>query len=142
MSAATDAYRPGGPRLVSPSGDLNGPAPGGRLQSQAGGGEGGETEARLRVLETHVGYIREQLARIEATTNSVREDLPRLEISMKDGLSKLEVGAAELRVKVDHLPSKGFIISAVITTVTLILAVLGGLMAYLSKVGLLAQAIK
>jgi hypothetical protein len=88
-------------------------------------------EARLRVLETRVDYIREQLARIEATVNSTKTEM-----------AELRIEEARLSVKVDHLPSKGFIVSAVITAVTLILAVLGGLMAYLSKVGLLAQAIK
>jgi hypothetical protein len=43
-----------------------------------------------------------------------------------------------LSVKVDHLPSKGFIVTAV----TLALALLGALMLYLSKIGSLAQAIK
>ena len=121
-----DDYRSGGPRLVHSGGRLDGPPPGGPLQPPAGGG-GGDTEARLRVLETHVGYIREQLTRIETTTNSTKDDL-----------SGLKIETARLSVKVDHLPSKGFIVSVTMGG----LALLGALIFALGKVGLLAQTIK
>lgn len=125
MSAAGDDYRSGGPRLVHSDGRLNGPPPGAPLQPPAGGGGG--TEARLAALEVHVSYIREDLARIEATANSTKTDL-----------SDLRIEAARLSVKVDHLPSKGFIVGVV----TGALALIAGLVIYLGKLGLLAQAIK
>jgi hypothetical protein len=37
-------------------------------------------EARLRVLETHPGYIKEQLTRIETTTTSTKAELSELRI--------------------------------------------------------------
>ena len=125
MSAAADDYRPR-PRIVHSGGRLNGPPPGGPL-TNAGGGGGGDTEARLRVLETHVGYIKEQLTRIETTTTSTKDDM-----------SELRIETARLSVKVDHLPSKGFIVSVTMGG----LALLGALIFALGKVGLLAQAIK
>jgi hypothetical protein len=124
MSATADDYR-SGPRLVHSRG-LTGPPPGGPLQPPAGGG-GGDTEARLRVLETHVDYIKEQLARIETTTTSTKTEL-----------SELRIETARLSVKVDHLPSKGFIVTAATTA----LALAGALIFALGRLGLLAQAIK
>jgi hypothetical protein len=125
MSATADDYRPR-PRLVGSGGGLNGPPPGGSLQP-AGGGGGGDTEARLRVLETHVGYIREQLTRIETTATSTKTEL-----------SELRIETARLSVKVDHLPSMGFIVTATMGG----LALLGALIFALGRLGLLAQAIK
>jgi hypothetical protein len=125
MSAAADKYRPD-LRVVGSGGGLNGPPPGGPLQT-AGGGGGGDTEARLRVLETHVGYIKEQLTRIEETTTSTKTEL-----------SELRIETARLSVKVDHLPSKGFIVSVTMGG----LALLGALIFALGRIGLLAQAIK
>jgi hypothetical protein len=125
--------------LVHSGAELSAPKTGGSLANPGGGG-GDDTEARLRVLEAHVEHIKAALERIEATANSTRDSMFRLEISMKDGLSKLEIGATELKGKVNHLPSKGFIVTAVITTTALIVTVLGGLMALLSRIGLLAKA--
>jgi ABC-type transporter Mla subunit MlaD len=105
--------------------------------ANAGGGGGDDTEARLRVLETHVDYIKAALERIEATANSTRDSVSRLEISMKDGLSKLEVGAAELRVKVDHLPT----LRVSLSVAAVIVALVSALMVFLGKIGLLAKAI-
>ena len=53
------------------------------------------------MLETHVDYINRQLIRIETTTTSTKDDL-----------SELRIETARLSVKVDHLPSKGFIVTA------------------------------
>jgi hypothetical protein len=91
---------------------------------QPPGGGGGDNEARLRVLETHVDYIRGHLARIETATNSANE-----------GVSKLQAETGKLSVKVDHLPSKGFTVSVTITALAL-------LSALVVMVGLLAQTTK
>jgi hypothetical protein len=64
----------------------------------------------------------------------IRESLARIETD----LSELRTEAARLSVKVDHLPSKGFIVSAV----TVGVALLSALIVALGKIGLLAQAIK
>jgi hypothetical protein len=126
MSAAADDYRPR-PRIVHSNGGLNAPPPGGRLQSPAGGGGGDDTEARLRVLETHVEYIKAALERIEATSNSTG-----------DSVSRLETETGKLGVKVDHLPTMRVFLSVA----ALVVALVSALMVYVGKIGLLAQAIK
>ena len=53
-------------------------------------------------------------------------------------MSKLEAETGKLNVKVDHLPSKAFIVSMTITA----LALLSALVVMLGRLGLLAQTIK
>jgi hypothetical protein len=84
-------------------------------------------EARLRVLELHVEYIKAALERIETTATSMKTDL-----------SEVRIEAARLSEKVDHLPTKGYIVSVTMGG----LALLGALIFALGKIGLLAQAIK
>ena len=67
------------------------------------------------------------MARIETTTNSTRTEL-----------SELRIETARLSVKVDHLPSKGFVVTVVLSGLTVASAMIFAL----GKIGLLAQAIK
>jgi hypothetical protein len=102
MSAASGDYRPSRLQLVGSTGTSRVRRRGGPLQPPGGGG--GDNEARLRVLETHVDYTKGHLACIETATNSA-----------KDGMSKLKAETGKLSVKVNHLPSKGVIVSVTIS---------------------------
>ncbi|QPI73906.1 hypothetical protein [Sphingobium sp. Cam5-1] len=69
-------------------------------------------EARVAKLEAHVEHIRSELGK----------------------LSTLPMDMAVLKTRVDHLPTKGFIITSAISTVTAVV----GLLALLSRLGILA----
>lgn len=81
------------------------------LQRRGGDDNGGSMEARLARLEAHVENMRGEISKL----GPVPTDL------------------AILKTRVDHLPSKGFIVSSAITTVAAIV----GLLTLLSKFGLL-----
>lgn len=78
------------------------------LKGGDGGGTSGGMEERVRRLETAVD-------------------------SLKDRVTDLRVDIAALKVKVEHLPTKGFIVAAAITMVTGI----AGLLVLLQKLGVL-----
>lgn len=78
------------------------------LRDGGGGGTSGGMEERVRRLETAVD-------------------------GLKDRVGDLRVEIAALKVKVDHLPTKGFIVAADITMVTGI----AGLLVLLQKLGIL-----
>jgi hypothetical protein len=69
-------------------------------------------EPRVRVLETHVEYIRGSIG-IETPTDAVRSDVSWLKVEM-----------GKLTTNVSHLPSKGFVVSAAVGTITFIVAIL------------------
>lgn len=71
-----------------------------RLPPGGGGGSSGDMEPRIARLEAHMEHVRAELAK----------------------LGSMPVQLAELKVRVDHLPTKGFIVTATITTITLITA--------------------
>lgn len=71
-----------------------------RLPSGGGGGNSGDVEPRIARLEAHMEHVRAELAK----------------------LGSMPVQLAELKVRVDHLPTKGFIVTATITTITLVTA--------------------
>jgi len=68
-----------------------------------GGGDGGGMEARVAVLETKMEHIKEGL----------------------DKLSDVPVRLAKLEVKVDHLPSKSFVVTAALGTIGGVVTLLG-----------------
>jgi uncharacterized coiled-coil protein SlyX len=70
-------------------------------------------EARVRVLETHIGYIKDGVAELQATLATVRNDT-----------STLKVDMATLKERVAHLPGKGFIVTAATGGVAAIVALL------------------
>lgn len=100
----------------------DGQPPGPPLQPPDGGG-GDDLEARVRVLETHVEYIKSGISKLDTSAASARSDL-----------SSIQVGIATLTANVSHLPSKGFIVTATSTAIALIVAIL----VFLSHFGLLA----
>lgn len=79
-----------------------------------GGGDGtsDDMEARVAKLEAHVEHIRSELAK----------------------LSGMPTDLAVLKTRVDHLPTKGFIITSALTTVTAVV----GLLTLLARMGILA----
>jgi hypothetical protein len=92
------------------------------LQASGGGGAFDDMEARVRVLETHIGYIKDDVARIETNLETVRSDT-----------SAMKVDLATLRERVANLPTKGFILTAASGVVAAII----GLLTLLSKLGIL-----
>ena len=94
--------------------------PGPPSQPPSDGGDG--MEARVRVLETHVEYIKEGISRLEAASAEARTDL-----------SWIKVEFGKLATNVGHLPSKGFVVTAAISTVT----VVGAILLILGRFGLL-----
>jgi len=99
----------------------SGDPPGPPLLPPSGGG-GGDMEARVRVLETHVEYIRSGIAKLEGFAESSKKDLAELNVKM-----------ATLSANVAHLPSKGFIATYVSGAVSLAV----GALALLSRFGFL-----
>lgn len=75
-------------------------------------------EERLAVLETHMAHVREDVSALRIGSSDVRERLSALE------------------VRVEHLPSKGFIVSALL----LALAVITGLIAFQTQIQALIGA--
>ena len=70
-------------------------------------------EARLARLEAHMEHVHTDLSGLKQNVSSV------------DGrLRSVETGLATLTERVSHLPSKGFIVSALITSLAVIAAML------------------
>lgn len=76
------------------------------LQTGDGDGTSGGMEARVAKLEAHMEHVRADVT------------------AMKSDVSVLKTDVAGLKVKVDHLPSKGFIVTTVVGTGA-VLAALG-----------------
>ena len=73
-----------------------------RLKSGGGDGTSGGMEARVAVLEAHVEHIRGDLAKLA--------DIP--------------VSVAEIKTELGHKPSKGFIVTSAVGTITALTAIL------------------
>jgi len=87
-----------------------------------GGGDDG-MEARVSVLEAHVGHIRDGVRKLETDTNALREDM-----------TSVKVQLATMAANIAHLPSKGFVVTAATGTVAALLA----LLTLLAKIGVFA----
>jgi len=70
---------------------------------------GGGMEARIAVLEAHVEHIRGDLAKLSGVPVEI---------------GGLKTDLAVLQNRVDHLPSKGFVATSAIGTVTALTAIL------------------
>ena len=70
-------------------------------------------EARIARLEVDVDYIKRDVAELKIDVRSLR-----------DGLARLDVTVAKLEERVSHLPGKGFIVSASVTIVGLLTAII------------------
>jgi hypothetical protein len=83
----------------------------------------GDMEAQVRVLETHIEYVRENIARLVQASDAARSDINSI---------RADVGV--LKESVSHLPSKGFIVTAVSTA--LVIAI--GALTLLARFGIFA----
>ena len=82
------------------------------LKSRGGDGTSGGMEPRLAVLEAEMKHVKENLAKL----GSVPTDL------------------ATLKERIAHLPGKGFVVTAAVSTV----GALTGILVLLSKLGVLS----
>jgi hypothetical protein len=89
-----------------------GSPPGPPLQPPSGGGPFDGMEARVARLESDVGHIKSDVADIKS---SLRE--------LSTNTSGLQVNFARLDERVRHLPSKGFIVTAVTAALALVGAI-------------------
>ena len=105
------------------------------LQSGRGGGTFDGMEARVAALETHVGYIRRDIGELKADVSEMRRDIGMLRSEFGSDIGALrsdfrgeveglKISQATLAERVNHLPSKGFIVKSLTVATTL----LGGLM--------------
>ena len=67
---------------------------------------------RIVILEAHADYVRRDIADLKSDVGAIRTDLGKL----KDEVGDLRTGLATLGVRVDHLPTKGFIVTATLST--------------------------
>lgn len=101
-----------------------GGGPGPPLQGGGGGGTyDGMLEARVARLEADVEHIKNDIGDLKQTLRSTSADV-----------GSLRVDVARLTERVDHLPSKGFIITVLTVTFALVI----GALTIMSKTGFLA----
>lgn len=82
------------------------------LRPPGGGGTDGTMEAKIAILETHVEHIRGNLSDIKSDVAATRASA-----------AELTTGLAVLKTEVGHLPTKGFIVTAVGLVSGLVVAV-------------------
>jgi hypothetical protein len=87
--------------------------PGPPLPPSGGGGTFDGMEARVAVLEAGVGHIKDDIKEAKETLKSLQSDL-----------TEVRVSAATVTENVRHLPSKGFIVTALLTTLAAATAVI------------------
>jgi hypothetical protein len=86
-------------------------------QSGGGGHSGGggfdDMEPRISALETHVEYIRRDAFEIKSVNESIRSDI-----------TDARVKLSQLGERISHLPTKGFIVTALFTALAIISALI------------------
>ena len=93
---------------------------GGGHSGSGGGGDGvNDVEPRIVALETHIDYFKRDISDIKIASEAIRNDVT---------TARVQLG--QLVERISHLPSKGFIITAV----TGALAVLAALIAYQQQI--------
>jgi hypothetical protein len=83
------------------------------LHSGGGGGTFNGMEARVAVLENNVEYIKRDIGELKADMSGIRRDV-----------ESLKVGQGILTERVSHLPSKGFIVTATLSSLAVISALI------------------
>jgi len=80
-----------------------------------GNGDGGTSGMELRIgsLETHVDYLKRDVADIKAASEIIRDDVTSARIQL-----------GQLVERVSHLPSKGFIITGVMGALVMLAALI------------------
>jgi len=94
------------------------------LHSGGGGGTFDGMEARVAVLETHVEYIRRDIGELKADVSEIRRDLSGMKDDFKSDVEGVKVQLATLTERVNHLPSKGFIVTATLSSLSVIAALI------------------
>jgi archaellum component FlaC len=94
------------------------------LQSGGGGGTFDGMEARVAILETHVEYIRRDIGELKADVSEIRRDLSGMKDDFKSDVEGVKVQLATLTERVNHLPSKGFIVTATLSSLSAIAALI------------------
>jgi hypothetical protein len=87
--------------------------PGPPLQPPSGGGTFDGMEARIARLESDVGHIRDDLVDLKNDGRDLRKSV-----------AEIKVGMATLTERVNNLPTKGFIVTTVLTTLAVIAALI------------------
>jgi hypothetical protein len=78
-------------------------------------------EARVAALETHVGYIRRDIGMLRSEFGS---DIGALRSDFRGEVEGLKISQATLTERVNHLPSKGFIVSATLSSLAIVTALI------------------
>jgi chromosome segregation ATPase len=92
-------------------------------------------EARVAALETHVGYIRRDIGELKADVSEMRRDIGMLRSEFGSDIGALrsdfrgeveglKISQATLTERVNHLPSKGFIVSATLSSLAIVTALI------------------
>lgn len=84
-----------------------------RLKSGGGGGTSGGMEARVAKLEASVDHIQKDIAEIKS---DVRE--------FRTSIGALNSTSATLTERVSHLPTKGFIVTCLVTSLGVVAALI------------------
>jgi hypothetical protein len=101
----------------------NAKPPGPPLQPPSGGDGGGMMEARVAHLEADVGHIKGDVGEVKESLKGLLESF-----------SSAQINFTRLDTNVSHLPSKGFILTALSGGVVLIV----GILTVLARFGFLA----
>ena len=94
------------------------------LQSGGGGGTFDGMEPRVAVLENNVEYIKRDIGELKADVSEIRRDLGRMKDDFKSDVESVKVQLATLTERVNHLPSKGFIVSATLSSLAIVTALI------------------
>jgi hypothetical protein len=94
------------------------------LQSGGGGGTFDGMEARVAILETHVEYIRRDIGELKADVSEIRRGLSGMKDDFKSDVEGVKVQLATLTERVNHLPSKGFIVTTTLSSLSAIAALI------------------
>ena len=94
------------------------------LQSGGGGGTFKGMEPRVAVLENNVEYIKRDIGELKADVSEIRRDLGRMKDDFKSDVESVKVHLATLTERVNHLPSKGFIVSATLSSLAIVTALI------------------
>lgn len=81
---------------------------------------------RIVILEAHADYVRRDIADIKTDIGGLRADLGKV----RDEVGNVKTDLSTLSVRVDHLPTKEFIVRSLAVSVT----VLGGFMTLLISI--------
>ena len=99
------------------------------LKGDGGGGTFGgmppDLPERVAILETHVEHIKEDVAAVRSDLKDVRGDIKEI----RGDITTIRIDLGTMRTRVDHLPTKGWAVTALLAAITII----GGIIALAPK---------